>query len=197
MANTYDSASAVLGIACEACHGAGATHVRRQDSWTRLLLGQAIVDPAELSRSRKVEACGLCHGGTGRSTPEPFTYVPGDPLGDHIEVAPTTGDEAVDVHGNQVALLMASPCFRSSDMTCSTCHDVHRRQRDATAFSDRCLECHDVEHAGLPPGAVGNCVDCHMPRLPSNTILSTFEGDTLRPRVRTHLIRVYPDDGAP
>ncbi|HEV2129633.1 MAG TPA: hypothetical protein VGR27_00935 [Longimicrobiaceae bacterium] len=80
-------------------------------------------------------------------------------------------------------------------MTCSTCHDVHRPQRDVAEFSTVCTSCHvagDRIPAGHGREMPGNCVDCHMPELPTNTILSTYEGRTIRPRVRTHWIKVYP-----
>ena len=101
------------------------------------------------------------------------------------------------MHGNQVALLARSPCFRASEMTCSTCHDVHRTQRDVAQLSGRCLTCHTARSCGLYPtrgeAIMGRCVDCHMPLQPSNTIISGHEGRQERPMVRTHWIRVYPE----
>lgn len=199
--NSYAPDEAILGIGCETCHGAGAAHVRRQGSWTRWLLGAGIINPADLSRFRQIEACALCHAGALESRGRPFSYVPGDPVADHLRLSRPTEEQAVDVHGNQVALLTASPCFQGSDtMTCSTCHDTHQTQRNAAAFSDRCLGCHTVERCGLFPergvALADNCVDCHMPRLLSNTVISTSHGDTLRSRVRTHFIKVYPTDSA-
>jgi hypothetical protein len=97
------------------------------------------------------------------------------------------------VHGNQVALLERSACFRSSQMTCATCHDVHREQRDVVALSGRCLTCHN------PHGdrTVGRCVDCHMPLQASQVLVSNSLGAQLRPQVRTHWIKVYPELGSP
>jgi hypothetical protein len=40
----------------------------------------------------------------------------------------------------------------------------------------------------------GRCVDCHMPLQTSNAIISGHEGAQERPRVRTHWIRVWPDN---
>jgi hypothetical protein len=108
---------------------------------------------------------------------------------------PDTG--VADVHGNQVALLERSACFRSSQMTCGTCHDVHREQRDLVALSGRCLSCHTVQSCGLFPRhgnqLLGRCVDCHMPLQTSRILVSNSLGRELRPQVRTHWIKVYPE----
>jgi hypothetical protein len=130
----------------------------------------------------------------------PFSFIPGQRLEKRFDVSapplsPSDSGE-IDVHGNQVALLERSRCFRSSQMTCATCHDVHREQRDVVSFSGRCLTCHTVQSCGLYPRhgtqLVGRCVDCHMPLLTSTTLVSSFQGHQLRPQVRTHWIKVYP-----
>jgi hypothetical protein len=193
-ANRYTTTEPVLGITCEKCHAAGRTHVARERSAMSAVLPRAIVNPARLSRQRQIEACALCHGGVGEPKAASFGYVPGTPLREHLELKPAAPNE-VDVHGNQVALLARSPCFRSSEMTCSTCHDVHRTQRDVAQLSGRCLTCHVPQSCGLYPSRgqelVGRCVDCHMPLQPSNSIISGHEGKRERPLVRTHWIKVY------
>jgi hypothetical protein len=189
------SPAPVLGLTCEKCHAAGRGHVERERSALHATLPRAIVNPARLSRQRRIEGCALCHGGVGEPKAASFTYVPGTPLREHLELKPAAPNE-VDVHGNQVALLARSRCFRESEMTCSTCHDVHRTQRDVTALSGRCLTCHTPQSCGLYPSRgraiVGRCVDCHMPLQRSNTIISGHEGRQERPPVRTHWIKVYP-----
>ncbi|MFL5618783.1 MAG: multiheme c-type cytochrome [Gemmatimonadaceae bacterium] len=185
----------VLGLTCEKCHAAGREHVERERSVLRALMSRAIVNPARLSRQRRIEGCALCHGGVGEPKAASFTYVPGTPLREHLEIRPAAPNE-VDVHGNQVALLARSRCFRASEMTCSTCHDVHRTQRDIGQLAGRCLTCHTPQSCGLYPtrgeAIVGRCVDCHMPLQRSNTIISGHEGRQERPVVRTHWIKVYP-----
>jgi hypothetical protein len=92
------------------------------------------------------------------------------------------------VHGNQVGLLKASRCFeRSGTMTCGTCHDVHRVERNAAVLSTRCGACHDSKACptatALGDNARGRCVECHMPVLPSKVIeVQAY---------RTHRIAVY------
>jgi hypothetical protein len=197
--NRYDTTTFMLAITCEKCHGPGRQHMARGTSWVSRLLGSAIVNPAELPRVRQLEECGLCHGGVGKQNAPAFSHVPGRPLDESLQLTLSAPGGEVDVHGNQVALLARSRCFQaSSTMTCSTCHDVHRPQRNAAEFSPRCLSCHEVEACGLfpvrGPAIAENCVDCHMPELPSSTVISSREGRKVQPRVRTHWIKVYRSD---
>jgi hypothetical protein len=199
--NRYRRSGAILGITCETCHGAGRAHVQRERSPLHWLLPRAIVNPARLPRARQLDGCALCHGGATLLRTKPFGYVPGQPLARRIDWRARPDSGTIDVHGNQVALLERSKCFRSSRMTCATCHDVHRLQRDAVALSGRCLTCHTLQSCGLAAqhGAEleGRCVDCHMPALTSNTIISTQAGHAVRILVRTHWIKVYPQFQSP
>jgi hypothetical protein len=103
------------------------------------------------------------------------------------------------VHGNQVALLARSQCYRSSQMTCLSCHNVHRQERDVVEMSGRCLSCHQEQSCGLfaqlGQELAGRCVDCHMPLQASNLIVADREGKQERVQVRTHWIRVYLESG--
>ena len=193
--NRFRPGSAILGITCERCHAAGQEHVRLERSVLRAVRGPAIVNPARLSRERQMEACGQCHAGLGAPKAPSFTYVAGKRLDDYLYVKPQSADATVDVHGNQVALLSRSKCFRSSQMTCLTCHDVHRQQRDVAELSGRCLSCHTEQSCGLfasrGHALAGKCVDCHMPLQTSNLIVSALEGKEERVQVRSHWIRVY------
>ncbi len=194
--NRYRSSGEMLGISCETCHGSGREHVRRERSWLRPLLPRAIVNPARLPRARQVDQCALCHSGTAPFRTAPFSYVPGQPLERRSALWTRTDTGDIDVHGNQVALLQRSRCFRSSQMTCATCHDVHRPQRDLVALSGRCLTCHTLQSCGLFPShgraLAGRCVDCHMPALTSNVLIANRRGRPVRVQVRTHWIKVYP-----
>jgi predicted CXXCH cytochrome family protein len=69
---TFSSSAAELGIACEACHGAGAEHVRAmQNPVTRYLAHEQarssrdpmplIVNPTKLHGERGSQVCGRCH----------------------------------------------------------------------------------------------------------------------------------------
>ncbi len=65
----FDTRTADLGIACEACHGPGAAHVAANRSPLRRYLqhldGEAadptIVNPARLPKDRSTMVCGQCH----------------------------------------------------------------------------------------------------------------------------------------
>lgn len=199
--NQYYRTGEILGVTCESCHASGREHVTRERSPLHVLLPSAIVNPARLPRERRLDECALCHGGLGTLRTAAFSHVPSQPLAQHLELLTPPPNEQVDVHGNQVALLERSRCFRSSQMTCATCHDVHRPQRDVVALSGRCLTCHTVQSCGLFPlhgqKLVGRCVDCHMPKLTSNTIISNYNGREERPQVRTHWIKVYPQTKSP
>lgn len=119
----------------------------------------------QIVRPSGIDLCARCHSGLEEERPpEP------------------------DVHGNQVGLLRASRCFqRSGSMTCTTCHDVHRVERDLGALSARCGACHGIQEcpraAALGENGRARCVECHMPVLPSKVIeVQTY---------RTHRIAVY------
>jgi hypothetical protein len=155
-----------------------------------------MISMGKLPRERQMDSCALCHGGLGKERAPAFSYVPGQPLEKYLELPQPDPAARIDVHGNQVALLERSRCYRQSgSMTCVTCHNVHQPQRDASAFSERCLGCHQVQSCGLfktlGSQIAGRCVDCHMPLQTSNLIVSDANGRSVRPKVRNHWIKIY------
>lgn len=101
----FDSEVTEFGITCEACHGPGAAHVRRQRNPMRRLLSyvtdgpdDSIVNPARLDHERSSQVCGACHGIFVKKDRERFAaegdepsllegfepdpYVPGDDIND-------------------------------------------------------------------------------------------------------------------
>jgi hypothetical protein len=194
-ANQYRRTDYVLGISCERCHGPGKQHADLNAPGAPKPADQAIVNPAKLPRDRQLALCSLCHGGIGVAKAPVFSFTAGNALEDFLKLEIPKENETLDVHGNQIALLERSKCFKSSTMTCSTCHDVHVRQREVSNFSERCLGCHKVESCGLFPkrgrALVGKCVDCHMPNQTTNVIFSTHDGARILPKVRNHWIKVY------
>ena len=199
--NVYNTANFELGISCERCHGPGREHVQAQERGTAAkatqAAGTAIVNPAKLSSQRRAEICGQCHGGHGEPEALPaFSYVPGQPLGNYINLADSSKE--VDVHGHQGKLLARSKCFQASpDMTCSTCHDIHKPELDLAAISQRCLGCHHVvmteTHSQVGSALTTNCVDCHMPVLASKVVSLDIDGKHIAARFRTHWIRIYTE----
>jgi hypothetical protein len=194
-ANEYHPGTLVLGISCERCHGPAAEHV---ESMARKNPGTSMLRLAKLSRERQIDVCAQCHGGRRFPQAAAFSYLPGEPLDKYYSRDQPNPDATVDVHGNQVALLQRSRCYQSTtNLVCSTCHDVHQSQRDAAAFSARCLECHKPQSCGeyrtLKDKIVSGCVDCHMPVQASNLIISNSNGKQARAMVRTHWIKIYDD----
>lgn len=193
--NRYRRSDYVLGISCERCHGPGGQHIAANSVPGQKPADQAILNLAKLPRARQLDLCALCHGGIGTSKTPVFSFKVGDVLAEHLEQKKPDPDEPLDVHGNQLALLERSKCFQSSEMTCTTCHDVHRPQRDPREFSDKCLQCHKVQSCGLYPkrgnAIAGKCVDCHMPNQNSNIIFSSHDRVRITPKVRNHWIKVY------
>jgi hypothetical protein len=198
--NRFDSTGAILGITCERCHAAGREHVVRERSVLRRVREPAIVNPARLSRVRQMEVCAQCHAGVGGPKTQPFMYVAGQPLEDYLHVTWRNAvGTTVDTHGNQATALAQSACFRSSQMTCETCHDPHRTERDPVALSGRCMTCHKEQSCGLfrtrGHAIAGRCVDCHMPLEASSRVVSDdlARGAGLAQQARSHWIRVYPE----
>jgi len=114
------------------------------------------------------------------------------------------GAPSLDVHGNQYGLLTSSKCFlKSGTMDCSSCHNVHKEEIKAPElFSMRCMNCHNENlhnNCTLPEvknkSLTSNCIDCHMPVLPSNQIFLQLDDPkkSTPDFVRTHRIAIYPD----
>jgi len=192
-----------LGITCVRCHGDGAAHVayREARSGGGTIEDDPIVNPDRLPLDRGLDVCALCHGGGLELLSPPFTFQPGDSLLTHFLPPADPPDLVPDVHGDQIGLLRRSPCFRgSAGMSCWTCHDVHRPQRDLAGFADTCRSCHDV--SGHPAadrlGArlTTDCVDCHMPNRPSRSLQINMPGRGEVIWFRSHLIGVHPESRA-
>ena len=202
--NVYNTANFVLGISCERCHGPGRGHVQAQEqergtaAKATPAAGRAIVNPAKLPSQRRAEICGQCHGGHGAPEALPaFSFVPGQPLANYLDLADSSKD--ADVHGHQGVLLAKSKCFQASpDMTCSTCHDIHKPEPDLPSLSQRCLGCHKLEmtetHGKVGGARLNICVDCHMPVLASKVVSLDVDGKQIPARFRTHWIRIYSEE---
>jgi hypothetical protein len=196
--NCYKKTGFVLGISCERCHGPGRAHAEYERSKSAAVSSatHSIVNPAALPRERHIEVCAQCHGGIGQAIAPAFSYIPGQHLENYVTLPHPDAEARVDVHGNQVALTQRSRCYRSSQMTCTTCHDVHAPERVAASYSEKCLQCHQDrdcgEFAKLGAKIRQNCIDCHMPVQDSNLIVSDLNGEQVKARIRNHWIKVYP-----
>jgi hypothetical protein len=197
--NRYSQTGFVVGVTCEKCHGLGREHVHRFTSkQVDVPSDPAITNPARLSRDRQMDLCAWCHAGHGEPLLPSFSYVPGQPLDQYLALPQPDPDAPIDVHGSQVELLKRSRCFQSSTMTCLTCHDVHRAQKNPEALSEHCLHCHKVEsHPKMGHRIANNCVDCHMPKQQTSLIVFNWNGRKVSPEVRNHWIKIYPETKLP
>jgi predicted CXXCH cytochrome family protein len=197
---------AELGIACEACHGPAGEHVARNTNpLRRYALSLAarpdpsIRNPARMSGARSAEVCGRCHGqrltsDIGKFLREGDPFVPGEPLaqwskplwrdttqnGESGLFAPRFWpDGTARLTAYEFQGYLQSPCARSPEFSCESCHAMHqgdpRGQIRPERSGDRaCTQCHTQlrEPAALrahshhdPGGAGARCQSCHMPEL--------------------------------
>jgi hypothetical protein len=199
----FDKKKILYGVDCERCHGPAAAHVAYHTAHPTDSTPQYITNAAHLSRQLRLDACALCHSGLRKEIKPAFTYQVGQPL---AEYSTENSNTTLDVHGNQYGLLTASKCFRSSQMDCSSCHNVHKDEAlNPKLFSQRCMNCHNQNNhdtCTIRPenGLVlqDNCIDCHMPSLASAKI--TFKMNqheaAIPDLVRTHRIAIYPAETA-
>ncbi|MEO6134786.1 MAG: cytochrome c3 family protein [Ginsengibacter sp.] len=201
----FDKKQIIYGIDCERCHGPAARHVGFQQSHPEEKSARFILSIHQLSRQQRVDGCALCHSGFRDAIKPRFSFLIGDTLA-NFSAAKYSPDSisTLDVHGNQYGLLMASKCFKNSaQLDCSSCHDVHVNEVNSPKlFSQRCITCHsEIKHTALmlPENKkqllANNCIDCHMPMLPSSKIvLNVADTKTEVPDVvRTHKVAIYPD----
>jgi hypothetical protein len=210
----FDKSNFILGISCERCHGPAAEHIRKHtadvssntDATTSAATlspnPSALLPPTGTDRTRQIDVCAQCHGGIGEAVTPPFSFRPGEALSNSLKLEPSNPRARVDVHGNQIALLEKSRCFQSSpSMICSTCHNLHEPERDASSYSDRCLTCHKPESCPTftktPHQQSTNCIDCHMPNQTSKSLVLDIDEERIGAQVRTHWIRVYPESTQP
>lgn len=199
---TFDANQMMLGVDCERCHGPAGDHVRFHREHPNEKEARAVINPGNLSRQQKLDNCALCHSGIRENLMPSFSYTVGEKLEDYsFPSYPADSGATLDVHGNQYGLLLASKCFKMSDMDCSSCHTVHLKETNQLSkFSTRCMSCHTSggPHFCTQPPMPGlvieeNCIDCHMPSLPSRQV---FVRSATNPKpvsffARTHLIGIY------
>ena len=191
------------GIDCQRCHGPGAKHIRTVGT-TEVKpeeIRASIVNPARLSSARRMDLCMQCHlEPTSTEFPAlirrfnrgPFSYVPGEPLGNFLlafDHAPGAGrDDKFEIVNSSAYRLRRSQCFLKSQgtMTCETCHDPHNEPQGAEAtrhYSDVCRQCHAAAFAaavssGRHPAA-SECIGCHMPKRRTEDVVHVVMTDHL------------------
>lgn len=202
----FDRARMIYGVGCENCHGPGGRHAAYQAAHPEDHTAKYIVNPARLSRERRLDICADCHSGIRTSVLPPFSFEAGDTLSNYFGDTPAVDTGHAEVHGNQYGLLAASRCFRvSGTMECRTCHAPHQQEEsDLAVYSQVCMSCHQpaaMLKRHKPPGEpttpvadiTHNCIDCHMPVQASSIVTLMVPGKKqLAPLfVRNHRIAIY------
>ncbi len=205
LSEKYLPGQQLLSIDCERCHGPAKLHVDYQAAHPAEKQAKYIIVIKKLSRQQKMDMCGVCHSGNKEGQKSIFAFRPGDALSDYHEPDFIHTDiNKMDVHGNQVQLLMGSKCYQQSkNLTCLSCHNPHNdEEQNMALFSQKCMTCHtEAKHNFCtmkpPPGVLlqSNCIDCHMPALPSKniTLLTNHKESPSPDYIRTHLIAVYDE----
>ena len=207
------------GIDCQRCHGPGQLHVNLASEGRAPLeqIRAAIVNPKRLSPEREMEVCMQCHLETTslglphavrRLDRAPFSYRPGEPLGDFsLEFDRVGGNNDRFEIAHAAYRLRESKCFLKSEgqksgkeLRCTTCHDPHNIPRGAEAaahYNGVCQSCHPSV-AQQPPSGVhsagADCIGCHMPKRRTDDVVHVVmtdhliqrrkpEGDLLAPKV--------------
>jgi tetratricopeptide (TPR) repeat protein len=191
------------GIDCQRCHGNGAHHISLAQKGAKLEeVRAAIVNPSRLTTERQMEVCMQCHLETtssalpasiARYERAPFSYKPGEPLGDfmlHFDHAPGKGyDDKFEITGS-VYRLRKSQCFLKSNgaLKCTTCHDPHRAEEEEQHYAEACRQCHSpaldrLVAAGRHPRSV-DCIGCHMPKRRADDVVHAVMTDHYIQRTR-------------
>jgi len=202
----FSRAEVILGVECEKCHGAAKGHINYHQANDDDKKGRYIVNPSKLTRAQNLDLCRLCHGGSLSKSQPSFSFTAGDKLSDFFSLDSSIKNASdIDVHGNQFGLLSASKCFTNSDLTCTSCHSAHKKESgQLDLYVSRCINCHQQPHGKVcaltdkqPENFLRqNCIDCHMPKLPSRAITVLREGDAIptSAMMRTHYIGIYKDE---
>lgn len=187
------------GIDCQRCHGPGEAHVRAAQTGAELTaIRRSIVNPARLSSERQMEVCLQCHlQTTSRPLPHsmvkydrgPFSYRPGEPLGDFMIFFDRPADRVPKDEFEIVSSayrLRQSQCFARSSgkLTCTTCHNPHEQllgERATARYNAVCGSCHaSALHQAIAQRkhtADANCVGCHMPKRRAQDVVRTVMTD--------------------
>lgn len=174
-----NTADAVPGVHCEACHGPGRDHVDAVMAGQIVQARQAIFNPASLTPTSSIDFCGSCHR----------------TMMDVVMREPEPGALTVRF---QPYRLEESRCWESTKdarLACTQCHDPHAPLvRDAQFYDQKCLSCHSSgkdakQNASggawtatpkVCPRATANCASCHMPKTDVPEMHSKFVDHYIR-----------------
>ncbi|NNC95947.1 MAG: pilus assembly protein TadD, partial [Chitinophagales bacterium] len=177
--NNYETIA--RGIDCERCHGAGELHVKEKLAGkfidTAKFIDYSIVNPAKLDKQAQMSLCQRCHLQGVSVLKEGktfFDFKPSMNLSDIMEVfiPRYEGERENFIMASHADRLKQSNCYKSSEMTCISCHNPHKSVRltGTNVFNAKCGKCHNSgnETCSLEINVRittndNNCVDCHMP----------------------------------
>jgi hypothetical protein len=172
------------GIGCEACHGPGALHAStadktkidlvyeqaHQDNSMNGLSVDGVIQEPNADGDDVNFMCGTCHNRDYKAQ----INVSGGFIKHHEQ-----WDE------------MATTKHGGTDLTCTTCHDPHKRTIwDGDGIIKTCTECHSGHEENLNHAEGITCIDCHMPFAAKSGAKrgdSGYKGD-----VRSHLLIINP-----
>lgn len=171
------------GVACESCHGPGATHARTMKA-------ADIVNPRKLEGELALAICAQCHGPREPVFPildAAHHFRPGRRYDDYyqaqviVDGTQRSGDFFADGRpmssSFEYQALVQSQCYLKGKATCLTCHtaphqkNVGSELRPEAAGDESCRQCHagtfaaGTKHTRHQAKAAQRCVACHMPKV--------------------------------
>jgi hypothetical protein len=184
--NALVSDKRLLGVGCEACHGAGEEHVAAMRSGKKENL--RLERLTRLSAPQKNELCTRCHT-IGQSVSE----LEMNAAADATRRFPFFG-------------LQKSKCFAANkeSLSCLNCHNPHSNASpDPKTYEAACLKCHAAPAPAPTPSQVftrgkpcpinarTGCINCHMP------LGKILPGSQIPTQTRDHFIRIHGDTPRP
>jgi tetratricopeptide repeat protein/cytochrome c554/c'-like protein len=209
-----------LTVGCERCHGPGAIHVQQRmqeaafDGPGQESFDYSIVNPRKLGPEVRDDVCAQCHFAGDARVLQPgkdyLDFRPGTALGDVVATfsVPQSIKGSHFVALDQFEQVKMSRCWTVSNggMGCISCHDPHVQlggEQAVDFFRNRCLKCHAPgscreplaqRQATSPPD---NCIQCHMPKQPSENIGHSSITDHRILRTQSEIPAALDTNGSP